>query len=71
MNVKNYCHCCLFLPGRAKDLTAPLYYGTDFATDNPKNSEGSQLQQTILNKVKCKMVGLFSFQCHNWNSRVP
>ena len=32
------------------------YYGKDFATDNPKNSEGSQLQQTIQNKVKVKVL---------------
>jgi hypothetical protein len=45
------------------------YYGTDFATDNAKNSEGSQLQQTIQNKVKGKVVGLFSFQCYNLELR--
>jgi len=40
-------------------------YGIDFATDNLKNSETSQLQQTIQNKVKGKVVSIFSFQCHN------
>lgn len=34
-------------------------HSRDFATDNPKNSETCQLQQTIQNKVKGKVVGLF------------
>lgn len=39
--------------------------GTYFATDNPKNSEGSQLQQAMQNKVKGRVVGHSSFQCHH------
>jgi hypothetical protein len=41
------------------------YYGTDFSSNIPKNSEGSQLQQKIQKKVKGKVVGHFSFQCHS------
>jgi hypothetical protein len=25
MNIKTFCRCSVFLPGRAKDLSAPLY----------------------------------------------
>ena len=29
MNIKNFCHCSFILPGRAKDLSAPLYIKLD------------------------------------------
>jgi len=63
-------HDVKMLEGRLSDTSIKYSnmlacYGTGLVTDNPKNSEGSQLQQTIQNKVKGKVVVLFSFQCHN------